>query len=73
MSRFGEVNACALASPVPHSLGSEIQISDIKRIYIQGGFNCVQVYSSRWGCAVVELNVQVDHVHLLVKVPPKIL
>lgn len=35
-------------------------------------FNCVQVYSSRLGCQVVELNVQVDHVHLLVKVPPKV-
>ena len=35
-------------------------------------FNCVQVYSSRLGCKVVELNVQTDHVHLLVKVPPKV-
>lgn len=35
-------------------------------------FNCVQVYSSRLGWQVVELNVQVDHVHLLVKVPPKV-
>ena len=34
--------------------------------------NCVQVYSSRIGCQVVELNVQTDHVHLLVKVPPKV-
>lgn len=34
--------------------------------------NCVQVYSSRIGCQVVELNVQADHVHLLVKVPPKV-
>lgn len=35
-------------------------------------FNCVQVYSSRLGCKVIELNVQSDHVHLLVKVPPKV-
>ena len=34
--------------------------------------NCVQVYCSRLGCTVVELNVQLDHVHLLVKVPPKV-
>ena len=26
----------------------------------------------RSGCEIVELNVQVDHVHLLVKIPPKI-
>lgn len=35
-------------------------------------FNCTQVYSSRLGCQVVELNVQIDHAHLLVKVPPKV-
>lgn len=34
--------------------------------------NCVQVYGSRIGCQVVELNVQTDHVHLLVRVPPKV-
>jgi putative transposase len=34
--------------------------------------NCIHVYSSRLNCQVVELNVQVDHVHLLVKVPPKV-
>ncbi|WP_374116357.1 transposase, partial [Thiolapillus sp.] len=28
--------------------------------------NCIQVYSSRLGCRVIELNVQPDHVHLLV-------
>jgi putative transposase len=32
----------------------------------------VQAYSSRLGCKVIELNVQLDHVHLLVKVPPKV-
>ena len=34
--------------------------------------NCIQVYCSQLNCRVVELNVQVDHVHLLVKVPPKV-
>ena len=24
------------------------------------------------GCAVVELNVQIDHVHLVIKIPPKL-
>jgi len=32
---------------------------------------CIQVYSSRLKCEIVELNVQADHVHLLIKVPPK--
>ena len=33
----------------------------------------IRVYSERLGCEIVEMNVQADHVHLLVKVPPKIL
>ncbi len=32
----------------------------------------IRVYSERLGCELVELNVQEDHVHLLVKVPPKV-
>ena len=32
----------------------------------------VNVFSERYGCEVVELNVQEDHVHLLVRVPPKV-
>ena len=34
--------------------------------------NCINVYSNRLNCQVVELNVQSDHVHLLIKVPPKV-
>ena len=30
------------------------------------------VQSERLGCEIVELNVQVDHVHLLIEVPPKV-
>ena len=32
----------------------------------------VRVFAKRLGCEIVELNVQADHVHLLLKVPPKI-
>ena len=31
----------------------------------------IQVYCSRFSCEIVELNIQIDHVHLLLKVPPK--
>ena len=31
----------------------------------------LQVYSGRLNCEIVELNIQPDHVHLLLKVPPK--
>ena len=33
---------------------------------------CVRSFSSQLGCEVIELNVQVDHVHLLTMVPPKV-
>ena len=35
-------------------------------------YNCIQSFCSRLGCEVIELNVQPDHVHLLVRVPPKV-
>ena len=34
-------------------------------------FDSLHVFSNRLKCKVVELNVQPDHVHLLIKVPPK--
>ena len=33
---------------------------------------CIRAFSEQKGCEVVELNVQIDHVHLLVMVVPKI-
>ena len=33
---------------------------------------CIREQSRQLGCEVVELNVQVDHVHTLVQVPPKV-
>jgi putative transposase len=35
-------------------------------------YKSIYAYVERSGCEAVELNVQLDHVHLLVKVPPKI-
>jgi len=32
----------------------------------------IRIYAERLGCELVELNVQPDHVHLLVKIPPKV-
>ena len=33
---------------------------------------CIRMFSEQLGCKIEELNVQEDHVHLLVMVPPKI-
>ena len=34
--------------------------------------NCIRAFSVQKECEIVELNVQIDHVHLLVMVPPRI-
>ena len=33
---------------------------------------CVRAFTEQLGCELVELNIQPDHVHLLVLIPPKI-
>ena len=34
--------------------------------------NCVRAFSEQKKCEIQELNVQIDHVHVLVMVPPKL-
>ena len=33
---------------------------------------CIRAFSEQQSCSIIELNVQVDHIHLLVMVPPKV-
>ncbi len=33
---------------------------------------CIHAFAQQQGCEVFELNVQVDHAHLLVMIPPKV-
>jgi putative transposase len=33
---------------------------------------CVRVFPEQLGCEIIELNIQFDHVHVLVMVPPKV-
>ena len=33
---------------------------------------CIRTFSEQLKCEIVEMNVQIDHVHLLVMIPPKI-
>ncbi len=35
-------------------------------------YNCIQVFCGQKECEVLELNVQPDHVHLVVMLPPKV-
>ena len=34
--------------------------------------NCIRAFSDQQGAEIVELNIQIDHVHLLVMIPPKV-
>lgn len=34
--------------------------------------NCIHVFAGHFGCVIIELNVQQDHVHLLVNIPLKV-
>ena len=34
--------------------------------------SCIRAFSEQKKCEVVELNVQVDHVHLIASIPPKL-
>jgi len=34
--------------------------------------NCIRAFSEQQDVEIVELNVQIDHVHLLVRIPPKV-
>ena len=34
--------------------------------------NCIRAFSEQQDVEIVEMNIQIDHVHLLVRIPPKI-
>ena len=34
--------------------------------------NCIRAFSEQQGAEIIELNIQFDHVHMLVLVPPKV-
>ena len=44
----------------------------LKKAVAQEVYNCIQVFAGHKRCEIVELNVQQDHIHLLIMVPPKL-
>jgi len=44
----------------------------LKDVVSQEVYRCIQVFSGQKECEVIELNVQPDHVHALLMVPPKV-
>lgn len=44
----------------------------LKDMVGQEVYNCIQVFCGQKECEVIELNVQPDHIHALLMVPPKV-
>ena len=72
MSRFKK-----LAHVLWHCQYHIVFVSKYRYRILKGGlgksvYQSIRVQTERAGCEIVELNVQLDHVHLLVKIPPKL-
>ena len=35
-------------------------------------YNCIQVFAGQKACEVIELNVLIDHIHMIAMIPPKV-
>ena len=73
MRSISQVITHNMALPLSYCLGAEVALPDIDGSGLGGGG---AVYSGIHGASerqrLMELNVQVDHVHLLAMVPPKV-
>ena len=72
MSRFQKLSHVLWYCQYHYVLFLNIGIEYSKEISGKFVYKSIYTHTERSGCEVVELNVQSDHVHLLVKVPPKI-
>ena len=61
-----------MALSVSCCLGTEISVPDSNRFGKASSGRWVQAICGYAGCEVVELNVQPDHVHLVLMIPPKV-
>lgn len=66
-----KTNTCYLALSVPHRMDPKYRYRVLQGAVRQEVYNCLQVFPGQNGCEAVELNVQPDHIHLVVYVPPK--
>ena len=57
---------------ISYCLGSKYRFRILAGPVADELYKTIHVYCGRLSCEVIELNVQVDHVHLLVEVPPKV-
>jgi len=61
-----------MALPVSCCLDAEVPLCVLDGRVKQEVGNCIRGFSEQKKCEVVELNVQIDHVHLIVSIPPKL-
>ncbi len=61
-----------MALSLSHCLDAEISVSDFDRSNKAGVGSCIRAFSEQKKCDVEELNIQIDHIHLLVMIPPKL-
>ncbi len=72
MSRFGK-----LSQTIWHCQHHIVRVPKYRYRILKGKLanevsRCIKMFSDQKGCEVVELNVQIDHIHLVVVTPPKI-
>ena len=70
--QISKIITCIVVLPIPHSFCGKVSIRILTAELKKFIYRSIYTHTERNGCEVVELNVQPDHVHLLVKVPPKI-
>jgi len=68
---FSQAITCYLALSVPSCLDAQISLSDLEWSGGGGSEPLYRTFSEQLKWEVVELNVQINHVHLLVMIPPK--
>lgn len=70
--KIQETKSCNLELPVSYRLVSEISFSLLTGFIKELVEHDVRLLSEWKSCVVDELNVQLDHVHLVVSIPPKV-
>lgn len=63
---------CDLALSVPSGLGVDVGAGSHRGRVAAEVYKCVMVFFQQLDCEVVELSVQMGHIYLLAKAPPKL-
>ncbi len=67
-----QIITCHLALPTSLCLGPQVSVRILTGLVGHEVERCIRAFSQHLRAEIVELNVQMDHVHLLAMAPPKI-